>query len=46
MLLQLGEGPGAAAMGRVFVSSRDLQQVELEDFCDTWLQLAEVGQGG
>lgn len=46
MLLQLGEGPGAAAMGRVLVSSRGLQQVELEDFCDTWLQLAEVGQGG
>lgn len=37
MLSQLGEGPDAAAVGRAPVSSRGLQQVELEDFSDMWL---------
>lgn len=37
MLPQLGEGPDAAAMGRVLVGSWGLQQVELEDFRDMWL---------
>lgn len=46
LLPQPGESPDAAATGRVLVSSRGLRQVELEDFRDTGLQLAEVGQGG
>lgn len=37
MLPQLEEGPDAAAVGTVPVSSRGLQQVELEGFRDAWL---------
>lgn len=37
MLPQLEEGPDAVGMGRILVSSWGLRQVELDDFCDTWL---------